>query len=319
MYSLGGTTPKIDSQIGGSGLTSDNRAFLRNSAAQWWLYTSNRRAADRVSLSRPSRRTRQAIHLAAPRGSLFSLAALPQRIIGYQLVSVFPLVFAAVFAALDAQGWIQVPASKFFIRADGRSAPSKLSCAQQPALTSTRPEYVGRSRTLHTRWRRTSTSESACGSAMSGSKSEFDAGTCHHIAIDNVLYDNVTHQPAWRNLTDPPGDSCGLSRGHPTNFWGPMGAGRSQTSSPFYSRRPIRTWAQCLCGWMDRTVHIRSRSRQTAHRVPSTTWNSDAEWVRRREAQTLRLPCDPQGRCFAHRWRQLPQIRCIDQIAFCKE
>ena len=36
--------------------------------------------------------------------------------------------------------------------------------------------------------------------------SEFDGGTCHHIAIDNVLYDNVTHQPAWRNLTDPPGD-----------------------------------------------------------------------------------------------------------------
>ena len=36
--------------------------------------------------------------------------------------------------------------------------------------------------------------------------SEIDAGTCHHIAIDNTLYDNVTHQPAWRNLTDPPGD-----------------------------------------------------------------------------------------------------------------
>jgi hypothetical protein len=33
-----------------------------------------------------------------------------------------------------------------------------------------------------------------------------DAGTCHHIAIDNTSYDNVVHQPAWRNLKDPPGD-----------------------------------------------------------------------------------------------------------------
>jgi hypothetical protein len=36
--------------------------------------------------------------------------------------------------------------------------------------------------------------------------SEIDAGTCHHISIDNTRYDNVTHQPSWRNLTDPPGD-----------------------------------------------------------------------------------------------------------------
>ena len=126
-------------------------------------------------------------------------------VIGYQLVSVFPLIFAPVFAALDAQGWIQVPlASPSYAPTGDLLRLNSTALSNPPHLNETgvlagahashplaQDVYFG----IRMRVRN-----------VGDPGSEFDGGTCHHIAIDNVLYDNVTHQPAWRNLTDPPGD-----------------------------------------------------------------------------------------------------------------
>ena len=204
VYPPGGTTPKIDSQIGGSGLTSDSRAFygtLRLNGG-YTLQTG----APQIEYRFETIKTDAAGNpLGGATWQPVLAGGAASTVIGYQLVSVFPLIFAPVFAALDAQGWIQVPlASPSYAPTGDLLRLNSTALSNPPHLNETgvlagahashplaQDVYFG----IRMRVRN-----------VGDPGSEFDGGTCHHIAIDNVLYDNVTHQPAWRNLTDPPGD-----------------------------------------------------------------------------------------------------------------
>jgi hypothetical protein len=110
-----------------------------------------------------------------------------------------------VFATLDAQGWVQAPlASSLYSPTGDLLRLNSLALSNPAHLDET--GVVAGAHSSHplaqdiyfgVRMRVPNVGDPA---------SEFDAGTCHHIAIDNTLYDNITHQPGWRNLTDPPGD-----------------------------------------------------------------------------------------------------------------
>jgi hypothetical protein len=108
---------------------------------------------------------------------------------------------------LDAQGWIQVPLSSptyvptgDLLELDTRALTNPPHLDQTGVLADAHASHpLAEDVYFGMRMRVRNVGDPA---------SEIDAGTCHHIAIDNTLYDNVTHQPAWRNLTDPtpPGD-----------------------------------------------------------------------------------------------------------------
>lgn len=197
--------PKIDTEVGGTGLTDDTRAFFNTlrlnggfslqSGAPQIEYRFETLTTDSAGNPAPASATWQPV----------LSAATETTIIGYRLVA--PFSFVGVPAALDSQGWIQVPlpSSDYFPTGDLLRLSSQ-ALTNPPHLDeagvvagahSSHPladdVYFG----IRMRVRN-----------VGDPSSEFDAGTCHHIAIDNALYQNVTHQPAWRNLTDPdpPGD-----------------------------------------------------------------------------------------------------------------
>ncbi len=205
VYPSGGTVPKIDSEVGGTGLTSDNRAFFSTvrlnggyslqTGAPQMEYRFETITTDAAGNPFPS----AAIWQPVP------AAAMAPTIIGYDLTSIFPLIFTPVYATLAADGWIQVPlASPTYVPTGDLLRVDTTVLTGQPHLDETgvlagahaslplaEDVYFG----IRMRVRN-----------VGDPASEFDAGTCHHIAIDNTLYDNVTHQPSWRDLTDPPGD-----------------------------------------------------------------------------------------------------------------
>jgi len=202
---VGPFPPKIDSDIGGTGLTDDSRAFFEvircnggfnlESGAPQIEYRFETLTTDAAGNPLPSTATWQPV-LAA--------GAAPTTI-GYQLVGLF--TFDPVEAVLDSQGWIQVPlpSPSYFptgdlLRIDTHSLTNPPHLDETGVLAGSHSShplaedvYFG----IRMRVRN-----------VGDPSSEFDAGTCHHIAIDNTLYSNVTHQPSWRNLTDPdpPGD-----------------------------------------------------------------------------------------------------------------
>lgn len=203
VYPTGGTVPKIESQIGGTGLTSDNRAFhdtlrlnggysLQTGAPQL-EYRFETITTDASGNPSPVAATWQPV---------LAGAAAPT-IIGYNFV--LPFSFVPVYASLDAQGWIQVPVS----------SPTYLPTGDLLELMSTaltNPPHLDETGVLAGAHASHPLAEDLYfGIRMrvrnvGDPASEIDAGTCHHIAIDNTLHDNLTHQPDWRNLTDPPGD-----------------------------------------------------------------------------------------------------------------
>ena len=205
VYPPGGTVPRIDSQIGGTGLTSDSRAFFETLRLNggFTLQTGAPQMEYRFETI-----TTDAVGNPVPAGATWQpvlAGATASTIIGHNLVSLFPLIFAPVFAVLDAQGWIQVPlSSPTYVPTGDLLELNTLALTSPPHLDETgvlagahaslplaEDVYFG----IRMRVRN-----------VGDPASEFDAGTCHHIAIDNTLYNNVTHQPGWRNLTDPPGD-----------------------------------------------------------------------------------------------------------------
>ena len=212
IYPPGGTVPRIDSQIGGTGLTSDSRAFFSTvrlnggyslqTGAPQMEYKFETITTDSAGNPSPPAATWQPV-LAESVGG----AGVPT-IIGYNLIYPPPLylpVFVPVLGIPDAGGWIQVPlASPQYVptgdllklKTDVLTGTPHLDetgvvAGASASLPLAEDVYLG------VRMRVRNVGDAA---------SEFDAGTCHHIAIDNTLYDNVTHQPAWRNLKDPPGD-----------------------------------------------------------------------------------------------------------------
>jgi hypothetical protein len=203
VYPAGGITPKIESQIGGSGLTSDSRAFFQTLRLNggYSLQTGAPQMEYRFETIQTDATGNPM--MGAVWQPVLAGAALPT-VIGYD-VTFFPLTFTPVFASLDAQGWIQVPlASPSYVPTADLLLLDSTKLSGAPHLDETgilagahsshplaQDVYFG----IRMRVRN-----------VGDPGSEFDAGTCHHIAIDNTLYDNVTHQPAWRNLTDPPGD-----------------------------------------------------------------------------------------------------------------
>ena len=111
VYPPGGTVPRIDSQIGGTGLTSDSRAFFETLRLNggFTLQTGAPQMEYRFETI-----TTDAVGNPVPAGATWQpvlAGATASTIIGHNLVSLFPLIFAPVFAVLDAQGWIQVPLS----------------------------------------------------------------------------------------------------------------------------------------------------------------------------------------------------------------
>jgi hypothetical protein len=204
VYPPGGTTPRIDSQINGTGLTSDSRAFFRTvrlnggyslqAGAPQMEYRFETITTDAGGNPSPATAIWQPV----------LAAATAPTIIGYN-ISFLPLTFSPVYAVQDGGGWIQVPLSSPTYVATG-----DLLQLNTEALTS--PPHLDETGVLAGGPASQPLAEDVYfGIRMrvrnvGDPASEIDAGTCHHIAIDNTLYDNVTHQPAWRNLTDPPGD-----------------------------------------------------------------------------------------------------------------
>ena len=212
VYPPGGTGPTIDSQIGGTGLTSDSRAFFRTlrlnggyslqTGAPQMEYRFETITTDAAGNPSPPATTWQPVLAGAAGG------AGEPTIIGYNISFPPPLHtlhFTPLVVTPGAGGWIQVPLSSptYVPTGDLLQLNTEIltgtphldetgvvagASASQPLAEDV---YFG----IRMRVRN-----------VGDPASEIDAGTCHHIAIDNTLYDNVTHQPAWRNLTDPPGD-----------------------------------------------------------------------------------------------------------------
>lgn len=203
VYPIGGNTPRIDSQVGGTGLTNDSRAFFETvrlnggyslqTGAPSMEYRFETITTDAAGNPSPATATWQPV---------LAGAAAPT-IIGYNLI--LPFIFVPVFASLDAQGWIQVPVSSpsyvptgDLLELDTRALTNPPHLDETGVLADAHASHpLAQDVYFGIRMRVRNVGDPA---------SEIDAGTCHHIAIDNTLYDNVTHQPAWRNLTDPPGD-----------------------------------------------------------------------------------------------------------------
>ena len=212
VYPPGGTVPRIDSQIGGTGLTSDSRAFFRTlrlnggyslqTGAPQMEYKFETITTDAGGNPSPPATTWQPVLAGAAGG------AGEPTIIGYNISFPPPLHtlhFTPLVVTPGAGGWIQVPLSSPTYVPTGdllqlnteilTGAPHLDETGVVAGASASQPlaedVYFG----IRMRVRN-----------VGDPASEIDAGTCHHIAIDNTLYDNVTHQPAWRNLTDPPGD-----------------------------------------------------------------------------------------------------------------
>ena len=212
VYPPGGTVPRIDSQIGGTGLTSDSRAFFRTlrlnggyslqTGAPQMEYKFETITTDAAGNPSPPATTWQPVLAGAAGG------AGEPTIIGYNISFPPPLHtlhFTPLVVTPGAGGWIQVPLSSPTYVPTGdllqlnteilTGAPHLDETGVVAGASASQPlaedVYFG----IRMRVRN-----------VGDPASEIDAGTCHHIAIDNTLYDNVTHQPAWRNLTDPPGD-----------------------------------------------------------------------------------------------------------------
>ena len=212
VYPPGGTVPGIDSQIGGTGLTSDSRAFFRTlrlnggyslqTGAPQMEYKFETITTDAAGNPSPPATTWQPVLAGAAGG------AGEPTIIGYNISFPPPLHtlhFTPLVVTPGAGGWIQVPLSSPTYVPTGdllqlnteilTGAPHLDETGVVAGASASQPlaedVYFG----IRMRVRN-----------VGDPASEIDAGTCHHIAIDNTLYDNVTHQPAWRNLTDPPGD-----------------------------------------------------------------------------------------------------------------
>ncbi len=204
VYPIGGTTPKIESQIGGSGLTDDSRAFFQTLRLNggYSLQTGAPQIEYRfetITTDATGNPTMGATWQPVLAGGAAAT------IIGYNISFIPTLTFTPVFASLDAQGWIQVPLASPSYAPTGdllRLDSTKLSGA--PHLDET--GVVAGAHSSHPLAQDVYFGIRMRVRNVGDPGSEFDAGTCHHIAIDNTLYDNVTHQPAWRNLTDPPGD-----------------------------------------------------------------------------------------------------------------
>jgi hypothetical protein len=205
VYPPGGTVPKIDSQVGGTGLTSDSRAFFRTVRLNggYSLQTGAPQMEYRFETI-----TTDAAGNPSPPTAIWQpvpAVAIAPTIIGHELISIFPLRFKPVVAAVAADGWIQVPLASPTYAPTGDllqldttvlTGPPHLDetgvlAGAHASLPLAQDVYFG----IRMRVRN-----------VGDPASEFDAGTCHHIAIDNTLYDNVTHQPSWRDQKDPPGD-----------------------------------------------------------------------------------------------------------------
>jgi len=200
---VGPFPPKIESQVGGTGLTSDTRAFFNvirlnggyslASGAPQMEYRFETIATD--ATGNP---------LGGAKWQPVLLEATEPTTIGYT-VSFSPLKFTPVIASLDPEGWIKVPLQSIFYAPTGDLLNLNTQKLTNPPHLDETGVLAG-SHSSHPlaedvyfgiRMRVRNVGEAGDG---------IDAGTCHHIAIDNALYDNVTHQPNWRNLTDPPGD-----------------------------------------------------------------------------------------------------------------
>jgi hypothetical protein len=205
VYPPGGTIPRIDSQINGTGLTSDSRAFFETLRLNGGFTLQT--GAPQMEYRFETITTDSAGKLSPPGATWQPVlaGATAPTIIGYNLISLVPLNFAPVFAVLDAQGWIQVPLSSPTYVPTGDLLELNTRALTNPPHQDETGVLAGAQASqplaedvyFGIRMRVRNVGDPA---------SEFGAGTCHHIAIDNTLYDNVTHQPAWRNLTDPPGD-----------------------------------------------------------------------------------------------------------------
>jgi hypothetical protein len=211
VYPPGGTTPKIESQIGGSGLTNDNRAFWRTlrlngsfsfeTGAPQMEYRFETIQAD--AAGNPLTGAVWQPVLSAPG------AGIPA-VIGYNIIHLInPPFFEAVpvYGSLDAQGWIQVPLpgpsyspTEDLLLLDSTKlsgAPHLDETGVVAGGTSAISSPLAQDLYFGIRMRVRNVGDTSDGT---------DGGTCDHIAIDNTSYDNVVHQPAWRNLKDPPGD-----------------------------------------------------------------------------------------------------------------
>jgi hypothetical protein len=190
VYPIGGTTPKIESQIGGSGLTSDTRAFFGTLRLNGGF--SLQTGAPQVEYRFETIPTNAAGNPTAPNWQPV-LADGEQTIIGYTITT--GPVFTPVVASLDADGWIQVPlAGPSYVPTGDLLHLGSLKLSNPPHLDQT--GVVAGAHSSHPLAQDVYFGIRMRVRNVGNPGSELDAGTCHHIAIDNTLYDKVTHQPA---------------------------------------------------------------------------------------------------------------------------
>jgi hypothetical protein len=103
-----GTTPKIDSQIGGSGLTSDTRAFYQTLRLNGGY--SLQTGAPQMEYRFETIPTNAAGNPTAPNWQPVLAGGAAATIIGYTITP--GPIFTPVFASLDAQGWIRVESNR---------------------------------------------------------------------------------------------------------------------------------------------------------------------------------------------------------------
>jgi hypothetical protein len=204
-YGALGSTPKIASQIGGSGLTDD-------SGPRGFFGTLRLNGAVNIQSGAPQLEYRfETLATDATGNPMMGATWQPvlaggaaATIIGYNAILLPTLHFTPVFASLDGQGWIQIPTNSNYGSTGDLLRLNTLALTNPPHLDET--GVVAGAHSSHPLAQDVYFGIRMRVRNVGDPGSEFDAGTCQHIAIDNVLYDNVTHQPAWRNLTDPPGD-----------------------------------------------------------------------------------------------------------------
>ncbi len=208
--------PNIDSGPGGTGITSDGRAFFRTLRLNGGYSLTD--GAPQIEYRFETLATDAASN---PGGAWVPVlpAQIGQTTIGYFFTPPFtfkpliingPVSANSYVATISVDGWVQVPqhlsALGQFVPTEDLALLDTTSLAPFPHAEETGVVAGGPANTplaqdvyfgIRMRVRN-----------VGDPGSEFDAGTCPHIAIDNTLYDDITRHPEWDGGLQPAGQLC---------------------------------------------------------------------------------------------------------------
>jgi hypothetical protein len=208
--------PNIDAGLGGTGLTSDGRAFFQTLRLNGGYSLTD--GAPQIEYRFETVPTDAAGN---PTGAWQAVvpAQIAETTIGYFYTPPFtfkPLIVNgpvspnSYVATISVDGWVQVP-QRFsplgqFIPTEDLIRLESTTLAPFPHADETGVVAGGPANTPLVQ-------DAHFGIRMrvrnvGDPGSEYGAGTCHHIAVDNTLYDNITRHPEWDGGLQPPGQLC---------------------------------------------------------------------------------------------------------------